>query len=113
MRTSYFAKYKNSDGINIAIKPAPGFTGESYPDLFPKWSFLKQYKIDGDEQAYTEAYYDEVLNHLDPYKVWNDLKDKTLLCWEKSGSFCHRRIVAEWLENSIGKSLPNIYINEV
>jgi uncharacterized protein (DUF488 family) len=101
MQTSYFAKYKNTDGVNIAIKPAPGFTGPSYPALYPKWSFLKQYKIDGNEQTYTEAYYAQVLNHLDPQKVWDDLKDSTLLCWEKTGKFCHRRIVAKWLKDAL------------
>ena len=106
MKTSYFAKYRGDHGVNIAIYPAPGFKGDSYPDLFPKWSFLKQYKIDGDEQAYTKAYYSEVLSKLDPKKVWNDLADKTLLCWEKSGKFCHRRIVAEWLQNNLNVSIP-------
>ncbi len=113
MKTSYFAKYKNADGISIAIKSAPGFVGASYPDLFPKWSFLSQYFKDGDEVAYTKAYYGEVLNNLDPFKVWSDLKDKTLLCWEKSGSFCHRRIVAEWLEKNLIATYPDIHINEV
>jgi len=106
MQTSYFAKYKGKYGINIAIKPAPGFVGESYPDLFPKWHFLKQYKIDGDEQAYIKAYYSEVLRHLDPKKVWIDLADKTLLCWEKTGKFCHRRIVAGWLQHNLDVSIP-------
>jgi hypothetical protein len=108
MNTSYFAKYKKEDGVNIAIKPAPGFSGASYPDLYPKWSFLSQYKKDGDEAAYTEAYYAEVLSKLNPQKVWNDLKDSTLLCWEKSGSFCHRRIVADWIRDNVGVSVPEL-----
>jgi len=106
MKTSYFAKYKGSNGVNIAIKPAPGFNGESYPDLFPKWSFLKQYKKDGDENSYIESYRTEVLSKLDPQKVYADLKDKTILCWEKSGSFCHRRIVAHWLQQHTGLEVP-------
>lgn len=108
MKTSYFAKYKNDDGVSIAIKSPTWFTGDSYPDLFPKWSFLKQYFKDHDEDAYVIAYYDQILSKLDPNKVFNDLKDKTLLCWEKSGEFCHRRIVAEWLRINLGISVPEV-----
>jgi len=108
MKTSYFAKYRDDDGVNIAIKHPPGFDGPSYPALFPKWHFLKKYKRDGDEASYTEAYHREVLSHLDPAQVWADLKDKTLLCWEKSGSFCHRRIIATWLEKHLGVTVPEV-----
>jgi len=108
MNTSYFAKYRGSNGVNIAIKHPPGFPGTSYPALFPKYWFFKRYKEDGDEVAYTEAYYSEVLNRLDPQKVYNDLKGSTILCWEKSGSFCHRRIVAKWLSDNLGVKVPEL-----
>lgn len=106
MKTSYFAKYKGNLGVNIAIKPAPGFKGTSYPPLFPKWSFLSQYKKDSDENSYTEAYYDQVLNKLDPMQILEEIGGNTLLCWEKSGTFCHRRIVAEWIFNETGVIVP-------
>ncbi len=102
MKTSCFAKYKESDGVSIAIKIPPGFIRLTYSDLFPKWSFLKKYKQDKDEIAYTKEYYKQVLSKLDSQKVWDDLKDSTLLCWEKSDKFCHRHIVAEWLEKELG-----------
>lgn len=108
MNTSYFAKYRRVTGVNIAIKPAPGFAGPSYPDLFPKWSFLKKYKEDGNEADYTREYHAQVLNKLDPQKVYDDLKDSTLLCLEKSGEFCHRRLVAEWLEKALGITVPEV-----
>ena len=60
MKTSYFAKYRGVAGINIAIKSAPDFKGESYPALYPKWGFLKKYKQDGDKAAYTREYYKQV-----------------------------------------------------
>jgi len=108
MNTSYFAKYRRVTGVNIAIKPAPGFAGPSYPDLFPKWSFLKKYKEDGNEADYTREYHAQVLSKLDPNKVYDDLKDSTLLCWEKSGEFCHRRLVAEWIEKALGITVPEV-----
>jgi len=106
MKTSYFAKYRGDKGVSIAAKAPPGFKGETYPALYPKWSFLGRYKEDGDEDKYTKAYYDEVLSKLDPEKVYADLKGKVLLCWERSGSFCHRRIVAEWLERELEVEIP-------
>lgn len=108
VRTSYFARYKGPDGINIAMKPVPGFKGPSYPALYPKWSFLSQYKKDNDKHAYTKAYYEQVLSHLDPQEVYNDLKDKTLLCWEKAGLFCHRRIIADWLKHELGVTVLEV-----
>ena len=108
VRTSYFRKHKESDGVSIAIKAPSWFTGPSYPYLYPKWSFLKQYKIDGDEVAYTKAYHDEVLSKLEPSIVWEQLKDRTLLCWEKTGSFCHRRIVADWLKQELGVEVGEV-----
>jgi hypothetical protein len=29
-----------------------------------------------------------------------------MLCWEAPGEFCHRRLVAEWLEGELGIQVP-------
>ena len=42
------------------------------------------------------------LSNLDPNKVYNDLDKSVLLCYEKSYEFCHRNIVAAWLEKNLG-----------
>ena len=110
MKTSYFSKYKDADGISICANKPYWFSGKVYPDLYPKWSFLSQYKIDGNEDRYEKEYYAQVLNKLDPQKVYDDLKDSVLLCYEKSGKFCHRRLVAEWIENELGVEVPEICI---
>ena len=70
---------------------------------------IKRYKLDGDEVAYTESYYSKVLNKLDPHKVYKDLQNMTLLCYEKYGSFCHRHIVAHWVEQSTGFKVKELY----
>ena len=108
MKTSYFARYKQLDGISIALSTPKWFSGTTYPELNPTWGILKQYKIDDNKKAYIHAYYNQVLSKLDPEKVFNDLKYNTLLCWEKSGEFCHRRIVAKWIEKHIGVDIPEI-----
>jgi uncharacterized protein (DUF488 family) len=32
----------------------------------------------------------------------NEGKDIIFLCYEKSGDFCHRHILADWLEENMG-----------
>ncbi|HKB37624.1 MAG TPA: DUF488 family protein [Gemmataceae bacterium] len=57
------------------------------------------------------AYYDDLLNSLDPRQLWEDLteggrKAACLLCWEKPGEPCHRQTVAEWFERHLGIVVP-------
>jgi len=102
MDTSYFASYKRDRGISIALKTPHWFKGPSYPDLFPTPAGLYTYRTDHDEQAYIKTYYKDVLDKLDPRKVYTDLQYKVLLCYEKRGVFCHRHIVADWLYDKLG-----------
>ena len=77
--------------------------GREYKKLAPKYYFLHKYKLDGDEEFYTQQYQAEVLDQLDPKEVLRDLgEDAVLLCYEKPGQFCHRRLVAKWLEEKLG-----------
>lgn len=102
MKTSYFAKYKGLDGVSIAMRTPSWFRCKKYPPLFPPWELITQYKKDGDKEAYVQAYHEQVLSQLSPQKVYDDLKDSVLLCYEKPGDFCHRRLVAEWLRACLG-----------
>jgi uncharacterized protein YeaO (DUF488 family) len=67
--------------------------------------------ISGDEAM--EKYRNEILSKLSPFKVYEELSDMlnrnnkhnlALLCYEKPSDPCHRRIVAEWLED--GNNIP-------
>ena len=62
----------------------------------------------GKFDEYTKRYREEILSKLDPLKVYEELDGAILLCWEKSGSFCHRRLVAEWLEAATGEEVPEL-----
>ena len=106
MKTSYFARFKGTNGVSITLGIPIWFKGAHYPQLAPKADFLFKYKKDGDEKEYTNQYYAQVLDKLDPQEVYNDLKDKVLLCYEKSGKFCHRRLVADWIEEKLGIVVP-------
>lgn len=117
--TTYFAKLKKLPK-NIVVIPIsnsiPGASreGTSYSDmanmkykkLVPPWYVVKAYKENGDKEQYIRDYKRLVLDHLDPHQVVRDIKnvvgynDAALVCYEKSGDFCHRNLVAEWLRNA-------------
>jgi len=105
MQTSYFSKYKKQDGVNIALGEPKWFTGESYPSLYPTWDMINNVKKTKNYTLYIEQY-TQILNKLDPFKVYNDLKNKTILCWEKSGDFCHRKLISDWIEEKTGFIVP-------
>ena len=76
--------------------------------LAPSWQLVNLIKTTGDETLYRQLYQEQVLSRLDPQQVYDDLgPDAVMLCWESPGKFCHRRLVAEWLENAL-----SIQINE-
>jgi uncharacterized protein (DUF488 family) len=60
------------------------------------------------------AHYRAILEKLEPRTVFTDLhllangKEPVLLCWEKANVFCHRRLVAEWLEKALGIEVVEI-----
>jgi hypothetical protein len=68
-----------------------------------------------DWDRYCELYAEQ-LSRLDPTRVWEDLHDlvaphePVLLCWERlvGGEQCHRRLVAEWFERTLGVIVPEV-----
>lgn len=117
MFTSYFGspkikKFDNSRLISISMKPPDYFKSfiRIYKPLCPSYNLVKSYKSGIiSEYQYTMQYYKDILNKLDPKDVYNQLgKDSILLCYEKTGKFCHRRIVAGWLERSLDVRIPEL-----
>ncbi len=111
MNTSSFFKIdpNNEDIVSICGKPPDWFKGREYKKLAPQYWFFKKYKEDGDEDAYTKSYKEEILDKLDPKETYNDLgKNAILCCWEPYNKFCHRHLVAKWLMKSL-----NIKIREI
>jgi len=107
MYTGYFGaakKYPSHLRLVSIARFCRFWQGETYIDLAPPPDLL-QIK---DHELYAKLYRERVLSRLDPNKVYANLGDSAvLLCYEKwesvrlGQSFCHRRIVAEWLEDSI------------
>jgi len=89
--------------VSIALRAPNWYRGRRYPALAPRREMLKM--ID----ATYRIEYQKILDKLDPRKVFDDLgEDAILLCWEAPGKFCHRRLVAEWLEKHLGVDVPEL-----
>ena len=107
MQTSHF-KHPDLDHadprlVSIARWAPKGFKHvRQYKALAP-WKEM----VGMDEENFGYHYRDGILDCLDPQKVFTELgEDSILLCWEKPGEFCHRRLVAEWLEAALGVKVP-------
>ena len=82
-----------------------GYKGKYFRELAPKLSFWKVWHKnigilpeEENNRYYVEEYYKQVLSKLDPEKIYNKLDNSILLCYEENTEFCHRHIVAAWLE---------------
>jgi uncharacterized protein YeaO (DUF488 family) len=111
MQTSSFARSgSHPRAVAISRTQPRGWTGRVYEPLAPSWRLVQEAKSGAiDEDEYIRRYRAEVLSKLDPVRVYADLgDDAVLLCWENSGAFCHRRLVAEWFEDRLGVSVPEV-----
>lgn len=123
--TSYFAQLRNLPDnvipISICGKTPEFYKGLQYKRVAPKYGFFMEWKKNHDNDFYIEHYNDEVLSKLNPYGVVLELYDLlsdeqkqvlksegcqkwhsqkihiALICYEKPGDFCHRHLLAKWL----------------
>jgi hypothetical protein len=105
IQTSYFAKYRGVDGISISKGTPDWFKGQTYQPLCPPWWLIKS---DLPEKEWAEKYHAVILSKLNAATVARELNNKVLLCWEKPEEFCHRRVVAQWLEKELNITVPEI-----
>ena len=96
-----------------------GYTGKCYPKLAPKLSFWQIWEnnigvISEEEnnKYYVEEYYNQVLSKLNPEEIYQELDNSILLCYEDNTQFCHRHIVAEWLEISLNTKVPEVIVKD-
>jgi len=111
MKTSYFAnRCAAADPGAVAIsRGVPRwFEGRVYDPLRPPWELVEQAKSGViTTEEYERRYRADVLGILDPATVRRELGDDAiLLCWERPGAACHRRIVARWLDEHLGIEVP-------
>ena len=102
MWTSNFkACGSHPNAVAISIGIPRGWRGRRYLPLAPTRAMLKMSSENYDRL------YKQILAKLDPRQVYEELgPDTILLCWEKFNASCHRRLVGEWLEQSLGIIVP-------
>ena len=110
--TSYFANWRKfppgAKVIGVTRWPPHAFAGLNWNDLAPSQELLNSWKIKQlDEKQFKYQYLRELLGK-DRQLVRGELRqlDKqagnvVLCCYEKKGDFCHRHILAEWLDMGI------------
>ena len=122
--TSYFAKLKslpkNIIPISICGKAPSWYEGLQYKKLAPKYDFFMKWKENHDNDYYIKCFNEQVLNKLNTEQVVKeldnlllnetlaidysgDLKEVpriALICYEKPSDFCHRHLVADWLNKN-------------
>ena len=108
--TGYFActKLYLSRGmktVSIAGKAPSFYNGPQFKGFAPDYRMYMDWKKGViDDFEYTRQF-TEKLNQLDKEAVKRFLTsfdtDIVLMCYEKPGSFCHRHVVADWIENNL------------
>ena len=68
------------------------------------------------EDEYIKSYYDIRLKDLDIKELLNTLNEKygndiILLCHEPIDEFCHRRIIADYIELKTGEYIPEVSVD--
>lgn len=115
LTTSYFANLRNIENpVSISRYQPSWYDGPRMTLLAPSPSLLLSYKNQNlSESDYVETYKRETLSKLRQAEVHgyilSNYSDRaTLVCYERPGEFCHRRIVAEWLAAGLGIVIPEL-----
>jgi len=114
MKICNFRKYKElglEGGVSIARSAPRWVKGyRCYRPLNPGTWFRSMPTVD----AYVNRYFEEILDRLDAQKTYDEIvalaapHEPILLCWEESDKFCHRQIVARWIEGVLGCTVPEV-----
>jgi len=86
--------------VAISLGVPRGWRGARCTVLAPPRPLIKIM----DPETFIPLYKAQVLDKLDPHKIIKDLGGDNfiLLCWEDPGVFCHRRVVAAWMQKEAG-----------
>ena len=119
--TGSYGKCKAGNLISISGDKGKsvGFEGKSLTRLAPKRAFWDIWynnvgKIPEEENIryYIEEYYKQVLSKVDIEELLKDEKDPILLCYEKGQDFCHRHVLAEYIEMKYAIKVRDIKVDE-
>lgn len=114
---NYQSNLYNTYSISGDCGKKVNYNGKCFKLLAPKLSFWKIWhdnigKVSEEENIryYIQEYWNNVLSHLDTEQIYEELDYSILLCYEEYPEFCHRHIVAAWLEILLGVKIPEIIV---
>ena len=106
--TSNYARHgDNPIAFGISLTVPEWYEGERLEYLAPRSDMVGKIKKNAEnynQRKYTREYID-LLNgrNINPQKLIDSLPDGALLlCYEPPGVFCHRRLLADWVERHTG-----------
>ena len=108
--TGYFGaikKYpKDIEIVSIALYTPKAISVPHIWWLAPTQQILNMWKNGFiDEREYIKRYKADVLDYIDPVAAARCLDNKILCCFEKPTDFCHRKIVASWINSSLERQM--------
>lgn len=113
--TGYYAKLKEYENAGLTPIAVSGVIPKFYTDRYrymdfaPRYSFFKAWKDKVISDSEYTKMYEDYLNTLNKEEIEFDFKEYNtkehnciLICYEKIGDFCHRHILANWLNKNFG-----------
>ena len=109
--TSYFAKSSgHPNAVCIAQQVPKWYCGRVNPILAPTWAMINGIKNGTMSEAEYTSRYIAKLDELGEEYILRGLTDgDVLLCYERPERFCHRHILANWL-NSKGHNVKELEV---
>ena len=112
-------KKGNLISISGDLGKRASFTGKSIKEFAPKRKFWDVWhnnigKISEEDNTryYIEEYYKQVLSKIDVMELLKYEQKPVLLCYEKSSEFCHRHVLAEYINIVYGIEVKEVEIDE-
>ena len=106
--------------ISISLYPSQNeFVKYEYKSLAPNWKLYENFKTKKISEDQFISAYKEHLESMNPNKVYDDLNtlvsglEPILMTDGSKKKFCHRHLVAEWLENELGIIIEEYKVGKV
>lgn len=99
----------------ISVKPPEWYKGKHFKLLAPTWDLVINYKKQNiTKEQYSNLYIELLLkrNITAEYIIETLPNGARLLCYESPGDFCHRRVLAKWIEKQTGFIIPEFTSDE-
>lgn len=125
MKTGYFYQ-KKVNAINGAISIAVGApryikVEHAMKELAPRWDLLNAFRNDEIDEAEYVVRFNKQLDKLDAREVITAMQnieddegsESVIMCHCNHKAFCHRHLVAEWIERETGIHLEEFGLESV